>query len=47
MKFPMLILSVPLFFVMLIDRDQFPIVLLTILGRGSRIEGSGVSSRSS
>ena len=46
-KFPTLILSVPLFLAMLTDRDWFPAILLTIMGRGSSTEGSGVSSRCS
>ena len=47
MKFPTLILSVPLFLVMLTDKDWFPFILLTIMGQGSSTEGSRVSSRSS
>ena len=47
MKFPTLILGVPLFLAMLTDMDQFSIVLLIIVDKGSSMEGNRVSSRSS
>ena len=47
MKFPTLILSMSLFLAMLTDSDQFHVILLTVIGRGSSIEGSRASSRSS
>ena len=42
MKFPTLILSVPLFLAMLTDRDWFLVILLTVMGQGSSTRGSEV-----